>query len=1389
MKTLTIHKYHKPSSRLLVLSFIVCGLIGTLLISVRGSMVQVPLGGYEGDVSTRTDAGKGAVGVADWALIGRFVSGAETPKVGSEFQRADVAPKNTRGDGQITAADWVQAGRYATGLDPLVGAGGPTGPLAKAPGNPEALRDLRLVNAGISGNTLNISIEYEAADNENAFGFSVTFDPAVLGSPMPALGSGMTGATALFNTNQAAQGRIGFALAFPAPNTIAAGVRQLATLSFTILKVGMTTQLGFGNQPVGIEIVAPDATLLPAPNIATLDITINNPVPTLASISPNLATAGSASFTLTVNGTNFNNNSVVQWNGAARTTTFVSATQLTAAISAADVLNAGSATVTVFNPTPGGGTTSGQTFTINNPVPTLTSLGPATVVAGSAGFTLMVNGTNFNASSVVQVGGTNRATTFVSDTKLTVAMTQAEIANAGTLNITVVNPAPGGGTTAPQTLTITNPAPTLTSLSPTSATTGGAAFTLTVNGTNFVSTSKVRWNGNERATTFVNATQLTAAISADDIKNGGNVEITVFNPTPGGGTSGAITFPINNPAPTVTSLAPASIASGASAFSLTVNGTGFVPGSVVRWNGSDRATTLVSSTQLSAAITAADVASAGTAKVRVFNPTPAGGLSSELDFTILQTNPVPTLASISPSEVLVGGAQFMLTITGTNFVGTSVVRFNGSDRPTTLVSGTELKATINAADIASVGTASISVFNPTPGGGTTDAKTLTIRTAPPIVNVTPPLAGTSNLELKLNGAGYTPQSVILVNGQARVTRFVSATEVIVVFLPSDVAVGGTLKLKAFTPGGGESTETTLVINNPAPTITTLDPPSTFNTLPAFTLTVNGTGFVGPNGSIVRWNGSDRPTTFVSVTRLTAQISAADIANVGTAVVTVFNPTPGGGTSNAVNFAIDKLTGYEADLSPRPLGNNDGKVTIADWVQAGLFFVGADKPEIGSEFQRADCAPATTKGDGRLSIIDWVQAGRYAAGLDAVVVAGGPTQPVFSTPAASAVTVAATTEATPRLVRARGASFRRDQVVTLPIEMEAQGNENALAFSLNFDPKLLGFAEATLGEGATGATLRINRSEAGQGSIAVAIALPVGQTIAAGTRTAVHLRFIPLAGESTVTTSVSFSDQVVPREMADAFAQALPKAEYANASITLTGRAAANVIAANYVGGELAADSIASAFGSSLALTTEGAPASLPTTLGGTRVKVSDSGGVERDASLFFVSPNQVNYQIPAGTAEGIATVTITNRDGVETKGLLNITRVAPGVFSADATGKGYAAANAVYVRKDNSQVWESVTRFDVNTGRLVGNPIDVANAEAYLVLYGTGLRNRSNLANVKVRIDGIEASVEYAGAQGQYVGLDQLNVKLPKTLAGRGDVTVELSVDGKTANAVQVQIK
>jgi glucose/arabinose dehydrogenase/PKD repeat protein len=185
----------------------------------------------------------------------------------------------------------------------------------------------------------------------------------------------------------------------------------------------------------------------------------SNPVPVVTDMDPVSANAGGPAFTLSVSGSGFVNGSVVNWNGSARPTTYVSSTSVTAAISAADIATAGSATVTVVNPAPGGGTSSGLVFTINdippNPAPTLSGLSPSSAQAGSPGLTLTVNGSNFVSGTTVQWNGAARTTSFVSSGQLTASIPASDLASAGTAQVTVVNPAPGGGTSNAQGFTIT----------------------------------------------------------------------------------------------------------------------------------------------------------------------------------------------------------------------------------------------------------------------------------------------------------------------------------------------------------------------------------------------------------------------------------------------------------------------------------------------------------------------------------------------------------------------------------------------------------------------------------------------------------------------------------------------------------------------------------------------------------------------------------------------------------------------------------------------------------------------------------------------------------------------------------------------------------------------
>src|SRR5205823_253917 len=119
----------------------------------------------------------------------------------------------------------------------------------------------------------------------------------------------------------------------------------------------------------------------------------------------------------------------------------------------------GSLSITVANPAPGGGTSGTLALAVNNPLPSLSTISPASVTAGAAAFSLTVTGNNFLRQSVVQINGANRATTFVSTTQLTAAIPASDVAAAGRLSVTVVNPAPGGGVSSAITLVVNNPVP------------------------------------------------------------------------------------------------------------------------------------------------------------------------------------------------------------------------------------------------------------------------------------------------------------------------------------------------------------------------------------------------------------------------------------------------------------------------------------------------------------------------------------------------------------------------------------------------------------------------------------------------------------------------------------------------------------------------------------------------------------------------------------------------------------------------------------------------------------------------------------------------------------------------------------------------------------------
>ncbi len=519
--------------------------------------------------------------------------------------------------------------------------------------------------------------------------------------------------------------------------------------------------------------------------------------------------------------------------------------------------------------------------------------------------------------------------------------------------------------------------------------------------------------------------------------------------------------------------------------------------------------------------------------------------------TVLSSIPAPVAEALSPNAASAGEAGVSLFINGRNFQSNSVVRWNGSDRMTTLLSGTQLRATIPASDLVSTGTAQVTVFTPVA-----------------------PFAVSNSL------------------------------------LPDETA------------GESSALPFSITSNRPVPTLTRLDPNLGAVAGAAFTLSLTGTNFHA--SSVVRWNGVERTTTVINSVKLSASIPSTDL-NGGNAEVAVATPGPGGGVSNTLTFLVSACS---YDLSSTSLTFN---------------------------------------------------------------AAGG----------ASGVTISTLT----------------------PCLWTAQSSVPWLTLA------------TTSGAGKSVITFQIASNSSPNGRS--------GTVTIGGRQLAVR--------QLGLLTSVSAASFAAP----------------------------------------LAPESIGAAFGAGLANTTQlGTTVPLATNISGTSMTIRDANLVTRSAGLFFVSANQINFLVPAGTATGSATVTAF-LDGVSVaNGTVTITSVAPGIFTANNSGTGVPAAFVLRVR-GAQQISEDVARFDAAQSKFVTVPIDFGpeGDQLFLVLFGSGIRGLSSPSSATARIGDTSVTVAYAGQQGSFVGQDQVNLELQRSLIGKGEVPVNLTVGLGNANVVIVNFK
>ena len=428
--------------------------------------------------------------------------------------------------------------------------------------------------------------------------------------------------------------------------------------------------------------------------------------------------------------------------------------------------------------------------------------------------TLNLSGTGFSSTNVVAVGNILEATTYVSATQLTATVPAAQLINGALLPVAVAN---GALSSSALTLEVDNPAPVITSMSSTTALVGAPSAVITFTGIGFVPSTVITVNGSARATTYINATQVSAALPSTDFMAASSLALAASNPSPGGGTSTAVPLALSNPPVGALKLSPSVLNVGATtSATITVTGSGFVSASVVSLAGTARATTYVNATTLTFTATVADQAKLGTLAVLVSNPAPGGGSSPAVTLSIVTPPSTPVITSISPTSILVGSGVTSIEVTGTGLATNTVIQFNGAALPTTyanIYSGTSivlgLFANIPASDLAVTGTASITAYtsNATPSGS--NAQTLTIVNPPvPTLTSLSPAGGPLNTASAetLTGTGFTANTTVALNGQTLASTVVSSTQITTTFPASALATPGNQSVTVTTPapGGGTS---------------------------------------------------------------------------------------------------------------------------------------------------------------------------------------------------------------------------------------------------------------------------------------------------------------------------------------------------------------------------------------------------------------------------------------------------------------------------------------------------------------------------------------------------------------------------------------------------------
>ena len=363
-------------------------------------------------------------------------------------------------------------------------------------------------------------------------------------------------------------------------------------------------------------------------------------------------------------------------------------------------------------PTPEQGPDAGAT------APSVNMLSPSSASANAADTTLTVLGSNFITGAKVKFGALDLATTFNGPGSLTAKIPSASLMTPGGVPITVQNPAPFAGTSVPTSFTVSNAHVTITTISPATASVGSGSVALTVNGTGFGTVDKITFNGASLATTFVNATQVTASIPASALTLAGDFPVVLSS---GGGVSAPASFRVADSKPSFDTFSPGSVPAGSPSTYATLSGRGFDASSKVSVNGYIATTVFDSATQVRALIKDYDLATAGTVVLRIYNTSGTGTVSYADNLGNLTvtstTGTTPRFISYSPSSIRSGSAATFVTLNGASFDSTTGVSVNGLVGNVFHDSATQVSLLLSRTDLASPTTLTIRVYNDA-GNGT-----------------------------------------------------------------------------------------------------------------------------------------------------------------------------------------------------------------------------------------------------------------------------------------------------------------------------------------------------------------------------------------------------------------------------------------------------------------------------------------------------------------------------------------------------------------------------------------------------------------------------------------------------------------------------------------------